>query len=151
MTRGTLLSLVNVSLIAGLAFAVTDVVAQVPTSPTPLTLVYTTCGHGEVTVCGTEPVGQHCTYQFGFTGGKGAFGFNFGGVECTGGGTQNRYKDFDPNHSSGTCIVLQRPPADATSVAKDEALEESASDAGAIADETPSFVRVDECSSSEEI
>jgi hypothetical protein len=44
----------------------------------------------------------------------GAFGFNFGGLKCTGSTTRTLYKDYNPNTASGTCVVLQRPPADAT-------------------------------------
>ena len=116
MNRGTLLSLVNVSLVAGLVLAVSDVVAQTqPNTDGSNTLVTTQCGFGQLTVCGTEVVAQRCTYVFGFTGDKnGAFGFNFGGIVCTGGGTQNRYKDFNTNTSTGTCVVVRRPPADAS-------------------------------------
>jgi hypothetical protein len=124
MNRGTLLSLVNVSLVAGLVLAVTDVVAQTqPTTSTTTTtststsptLVSTQCGYGQITVCGTEVIGQQCSYVFGLTGDKnGAFGFNFGGMVCTSGGTQNRYKDFDSKTATGTCVIVRRPPADAT-------------------------------------
>lgn len=124
MTRGSIFTLVNVSLIAGLVFAVTDVIAQ--QQPTTSTggpaLVSTACGAGQLTVCGTEPVAEHCTYVFGVNVSKvgGTFGFNFGGMQCTGGGTQNRYKDYDPNRATGTCIVTRRPPADATGTGREE-------------------------------
>ena len=116
MNRGTLLSLVNVSLVAGLALAVSDVVAQtLPTTSDGPTLTTTQCGFGQLTVCGTEPVAPHCTYSFSVTGTKdGAFGFNFGGWVCVGGGTQNRYKDFNTKTATGTCVIIRRPPADAT-------------------------------------
>lgn len=121
MNRGTLLSLVNVSLVAGLVLAVTDVVAQTrPTTEGP-TLVTTQCGFGQLSVCGTETVAQKCTYTFSVTGDKsGSFGFNFGGWVCTGGGTQNRYKDFDKNTATGTCVVVRRPAADATGTIRPE-------------------------------
>jgi hypothetical protein len=117
MNRGTLLSLVNVSLVAGLVLAVSDVVAQTrPTTESAPTLVTTQCGYGQLSVCGTEPVALKCTYSFSLTGDKnGSFGFNFGGWVCTGGGTQNRYKDFDTRTATGTCVVVRRPAADATS------------------------------------
>ena len=117
MNRGMLLALVNVLLVTGLALAGSDVVAQT-SGPR---LVTTLCGYGQLNVCGTETVGQQCTYVFGFTGEKsGSFGFNFGGYKCVGGTTQNRYKDFDPNTASGTCVIIQRPPADATRTGGDE-------------------------------
>jgi hypothetical protein len=123
MNRGTLLSLVNVSLVAGLALAVSDVVAQtLPTTTTDgPTLVTTQCGYGQVTVCGTETVAQKCTYSFSVTGSKdGSFGFNFGGWVCTGGGTQNRYKDFDSKTATGTCVIVRRAPADGTATSPPE-------------------------------
>ncbi|MES2524343.1 MAG: hypothetical protein V4617_16715 [Gemmatimonadota bacterium] len=147
MTRGTLLSLVNVSLVAGLAMAVSDAVGQ--TATVGPTLVTTTCGQGQLTVCGTEPVGQLCSYEFGFTGGKGAFGFNFGGWECTAGGTQNRYKDFDSSKSSGVCVVIRYPVPDATAVSKDDEGDDTASSGLAGVDGPPSFVRTEECSDGE--
>lgn len=114
MNRGMLFSLVNVSLVAGLALAVSSGTAQQP-QPAP-TLVYTACGHGTLTVCGSEPVGQRCVWIFGAQANKtGDFGFNFGGYQCTGGGQQNRYKDFNRDAPYGTCYVLPRPAADATS------------------------------------
>jgi hypothetical protein len=117
MNRGMLLSLVNVLLVAGLVVASTDVVAQQSSGSQ---LVTTQCGFGQLNICGTETIGQQCTYVFGLSGEKGAFGFNFGGWKCAGGITQNRYKDYDRGTASGTCVVLQRPPADATSTRHDE-------------------------------
>ena len=115
MNRGMLHSLVNVSLVAGVVLAVSDVIAQQAPTTTTSTFVTTQCGFGQVTVCGTEPVGQICTYVFGATADKdGNFGFNFGGMKCTSGGTQNRYKDFNTNTATGTCVIVRRPPADNT-------------------------------------
>lgn len=117
MNRGMLLALVNVLLVAGLALAGSEVVAQT-SGPR---LVTTLCGYGQLNVCGTETVGQQCTYVFGFTGEKsGSFGFNFGGYKCAGGTTQNRYKDFDANTATGTCVIVRRPPADATGTGGDD-------------------------------
>lgn len=111
MNRGMLLALVNVLLVTGLALAGSDVVAQT-SGPR---LVTTQCGFGQLNVCGSETTAQQCTYVFGLTGDRsGAFGFNFGGLKCSGGTTQSRYKDFDSGTASGTCVILQRPPTDAT-------------------------------------
>jgi hypothetical protein len=117
MNRGMLFSLVNVLLVAGLVLAGSDVVAQQPSSSQ---LVTTQCGFGQLNICGTETIAQQCTYVFGLSGEKGAFGFNFGGWKCVGGITQNRYKDYDRGTATGTCVVVQRPPADATSTRRDE-------------------------------
>jgi hypothetical protein len=118
MNRGTLLSLVNVSVVVGLALAVSDVVAQQQPSSGPR-LVTTQCGFGQLNVCGTETIAQQCTYVFDLKGESGAFGFNFGGFKCVGGITQSRFKDYDQNTNSGTCVVIPRPPADATGTRRD--------------------------------
>ena len=115
MNRGMLFPLVNVSVVAGLLFAVSDVVAQQQQPTSGPRLVTTQCGFGQETGCGTKNIGQQCVYVFDLQGDRsGAFGFNFGGYRCSGGTTMTVYKDFDPSRASGTCVILRYPPTDAT-------------------------------------
>lgn len=116
MSRVPLLALVNVTLALGLALAVRDGVAQQSGGSQPPTLVTTPCGAGHINVCGVEPVNQHCTYTWGINFSYPAmFGITVTGVQCSGGGTQYRYRDFQRETAGGACHVTRPISPDATS------------------------------------
>ena len=112
MTRGTLLSLLNVSLLAGLVVATTDVVAQQqPTTGTQI--IFTECGSGTLEPCGEKDL-FHCEWRFDIRFSSLPFhgGITLGPQHCVKAGRIPLYKNRPATYVTCTQSSPSRPPGE---------------------------------------